>query len=207
MTPGLAGGPPFPQGAKKGSLAAIASTERPTVPVAVGVCVIDVSSLGRTQGSKGHAVQILHWAGDELWAWSATGKPGGSTPEYLDGWMIGRETGEGGDDNDGQDGDGGDESGGMLAKGVSGVKIDDERDDRNGDGLREDGGVSLAGSRNGKHKGKSKVAPEDEEDEDEEDDENRAPVEEREREMTTKGKRATTILSLLACSTKYCSRS
>ncbi|KKY28727.1 putative translation machinery-associated protein [Diplodia seriata] len=42
MTPGLQNGPPFPQKAKKGAVVAVASLENPTVPVAVGVCEIDV---------------------------------------------------------------------------------------------------------------------------------------------------------------------
>lgn len=35
MIPGLAGGPPFPEKAKKGAIVAVASTDRPSVPVAV----------------------------------------------------------------------------------------------------------------------------------------------------------------------------
>ena len=169
MTPGLAGGPPFPQRAKRGALVAIASIESPTVPVAVGVCEIDVSSLGRVQGSKGHAVQILHWAGDELWAWSASGKPGGSTPDHLDNWLDGQKANGNCDDSDEE----------MTTKGISGMKLDRE----------DDGGVSLATSRNEfkgnhTHVGKSKAIQEDEEDEE---GESEAPVEEKEREMTTKG--------------------
>ncbi|KAF2092888.1 hypothetical protein NA57DRAFT_61992 [Rhizodiscina lignyota] len=86
MTPGLAG-PPFPPRAKKDAVVAIASTESPSVPVAVGVCEIDVSALQKVQGTKGHAVRIEHWMGDELWGWSASGKPGASAPESLPGWM------------------------------------------------------------------------------------------------------------------------
>ena len=87
MTPGLAG-PPFPPRAKKGAIVAIASTESPSVPVAVGVCEIDVSALQQVQGSKGHAVRTTHWAGDELWSWSAGGKPGGAAPESIPGWTL-----------------------------------------------------------------------------------------------------------------------
>ena len=50
MTPGLAGGPPFPERAKKGTVVAVASTERPSVPMMVGWCEIDVSALGKVQG-------------------------------------------------------------------------------------------------------------------------------------------------------------
>lgn len=86
MTPGLQNGPPFPQKAKKGAVVAVASLENPTVPVAVGVCEIDVSALQQVQGLKGHAVRSVHWAGDEIWAWSTSGKEGTPPPEHLDGW-------------------------------------------------------------------------------------------------------------------------
>lgn len=86
MTPGLQRGPPFPKKATKGAIVAIASLEAPTVPMAVGECVIDVSALGRVQGTKGNAVSMFHWAGDELWAWSSTAKPGRDPPGLLDGW-------------------------------------------------------------------------------------------------------------------------
>ncbi|KAH7392859.1 hypothetical protein BKA66DRAFT_457057 [Pyrenochaeta sp. MPI-SDFR-AT-0127] len=86
MTPGLQRGPPFPKKATKGAIVAIASLEAPTVPMAVGTCDIDVSALGRVQGVKGHAVSTFHWAGDELWSWSSTGKPGSEPPESIQGW-------------------------------------------------------------------------------------------------------------------------
>lgn len=86
MTPGLQRGPPFPPKATKGAVVAIASLEAPTVPMVVGTCEIDVSALGRVQGMKGHAVSTFHWAGDELWAWSSTGKLGSEPPAALDGW-------------------------------------------------------------------------------------------------------------------------
>lgn len=86
MTPGLQRGPPFPKKATKGSIVAIASLEAPTVPMAVGTCEIDVSSLGRVQGLKGQAVSSFHWAGDELWSWSSTGKAGSEPPDMLQGW-------------------------------------------------------------------------------------------------------------------------
>lgn len=86
MTPGLAGGPPFPSKAIKDSIVAVASLEKPSVPMVVGVCVIDVASLQQVQGAKGHAVRGEHWDGDEIWAWSPGGKPGGSAPNHIDGW-------------------------------------------------------------------------------------------------------------------------
>lgn len=86
MTPGLQRGPPFPNKATKGAIVAIASLEAPTVPMAVGTCVIDVSSLGSTQGMKGHAVETFHWAGDELWAWSNANNPGRDPPASIDAW-------------------------------------------------------------------------------------------------------------------------
>lgn len=86
MTPGLARGPPFPSRAMKGSTVAVASLENPTVPLVVGICEIDVSSLSRVQGLKGHAVRSVHWDGDELWGWSQAGKQGGSAPEHIEGW-------------------------------------------------------------------------------------------------------------------------
>lgn len=86
MTPGLQRGPPFPKKATKGAVVAIASLESPTIPLAVGRCLIDVSALGQVQGAKGHAVQTFHWMGDELWSWSSTGKPGTDPPGLLEGW-------------------------------------------------------------------------------------------------------------------------
>ncbi|KAJ4348047.1 uncharacterized protein N0V89_009419 [Didymosphaeria variabile] len=86
MTPGLQRGPPFPKKATKGAVVAIASLESPTVPMAVGTCEIDVSSLGSVQGMKGHAVSTFHWAGDELWSWNPAGKPGSEPPASLQGW-------------------------------------------------------------------------------------------------------------------------
>lgn len=86
MTPGLQRGPPFPRKATKGAVVAIASLESPTVPMAVGTCLIDVSSLGSTQGTKGHAVETFHWAGDELWSWSTGSKPGRDAPTLIEGW-------------------------------------------------------------------------------------------------------------------------
>ena len=86
MIPGLAHGPPFPSKAVKGACVAIASIDRPTVPLVVGTCEIDVAKLGSVQGAKGHAVRSEHWEGDELWGWSLTGKSGIKAPEHLEGW-------------------------------------------------------------------------------------------------------------------------
>ncbi|KAF2165125.1 hypothetical protein M409DRAFT_24513 [Zasmidium cellare ATCC 36951] len=86
MTPGLAGGPPFPPKAKKGAVVAVASTDKPTVPVAVGICEIDVSALEKVQGAKGHAVENMHWAGDEVWSYSTSSRPGQQPPEEIEGW-------------------------------------------------------------------------------------------------------------------------
>lgn len=96
MTPGLANESPFPERAVKGAVAAAASVSRHTVPVFVGVCEIDVASLGDVQGSRGHAVRGLHWEGDELWAWSSSSRPGQPGPEYIEGWDVEEEEVEGG---------------------------------------------------------------------------------------------------------------
>ena len=86
MTPGLAGGPPFPSRAKKGAVVAIASTSKPSVPVAVGVCNVDVSALGAVQGARGCAVESMHWYGDDLWSYSPNERPGRQAPEDIEGW-------------------------------------------------------------------------------------------------------------------------
>ncbi|KAL8808565.1 MAG: hypothetical protein Q9200_004243 [Gallowayella weberi] len=95
MTPGLARGPPFPSKATKGSVVAIASLEKPSVPVVVGVCEIDVAALREVRGAKGHAVRGEHWDSDEIWAWSrggAGGGGGGKAPEEIEGWDNGDAT-------------------------------------------------------------------------------------------------------------------
>ncbi|KAL6720081.1 hypothetical protein ACLMJK_002002 [Lecanora helva] len=92
MTPGLARGPPFPSRATKNAVVAVASIEKPSVPMVVGICEIDVASLNQVQGAKGHAVRSEHWDGDELWAWSPAGKLGGAAPENIDGWDVGDNT-------------------------------------------------------------------------------------------------------------------
>lgn len=87
MTPGLANGPPFPKNATKGAVVAVASLDKPSVPVFVGVCEIDVAGLGEVYGMKGHAVRGVQWEGDELWSWSVDGRPGQQAPDHLDGWL------------------------------------------------------------------------------------------------------------------------
>jgi hypothetical protein len=61
--------PPFP--AVKGTVA-VSSLERTTVPLVVGT--VDRDNL-----------DVVHWQGDELWAWSEepSGRP---APEYLEEW-------------------------------------------------------------------------------------------------------------------------
>lgn len=118
MTPGLAFGPPFPAKATQGAVVAVASVEHPSVPRVVGICEIDVSSLQRVQGSKGHAVRSEHWEGDEIWAWSTSGKPGGAAPESLKGWEISEEE--------------------MLQKQAADLDIEEDEDDP------DEGGVLLA---------------------------------------------------------------
>ncbi|KAJ9622317.1 hypothetical protein H2203_006535 [Taxawa tesnikishii (nom. ined.)] len=136
MTPGLQHGPPFPKKAKKGAIVAIASLENPSVPVAVGVCEIDVSALGSVQGAKGHAVQTMHWAGDEVWSYSTSGKSGMNPPEEIDGWLR--------DDHDQG-----------LAGQAGELKLEDEDE--------EGGGVSLG--ENDANARATEVSPTDEEDE------------------------------------------
>ncbi|KAG9680755.1 hypothetical protein KCU95_g15738, partial [Aureobasidium melanogenum] len=117
MTPGLANGPPFHPRATKGAVVAIASLEQPSVPVAVGACLIDVSSHGAVQGSRGHAVQTMHWAGDEIWSYSNSNKAGLSPPESLEGWLASNHDEE------------------KLAEQAADLNIDDEEE--------EQGGVNL----------------------------------------------------------------
>lgn len=86
MIPGLFGGPPFPPRAKKGAVVAVAALEKPTVPVAVGFCEIDVSALQKVRGEKGHAVENMHWLGDELWSYGTGSRPGRQAPDAIEGW-------------------------------------------------------------------------------------------------------------------------
>ena len=88
MTPGLTRGPPFPKKAVKDAIVAVASLENPSIPRVVGICEIDVATLKQVQGAKGHAVRSEHWEGDELWGWSSEARPGGSAPDYIDGWDL-----------------------------------------------------------------------------------------------------------------------
>ena len=120
MTPGLARGPPFPSKAIKDSIVAVASLDKPSVPMVVGICEIDVASLQQVQGAKGHAVRGEHWDGDEIWAWSPVGKPGGSAPEQIEGWAV-------------------DVPDLSLRDGLEPLTIDDDDDDD-----AEEGGVSLS---------------------------------------------------------------
>lgn len=87
MTPGLVGGPPWPARAIKNAVVAVASIERPSVPAWVGVCEVDVSSLGSVQGLKGPAVKGVHWESDEIWAWSSSNSGGRGAPESIEGWF------------------------------------------------------------------------------------------------------------------------
>lgn len=119
MTPGIAGNPPFPEKAKKGAVVAIASTDNPSVPLAVGTCLIDVSALGSVQGAKGHAVQNMHWAGDELWEYSTASKPGTKAPDELPEWLLG------------------DVNVADLAASTGDLKLDDDEEEE------EEGGVPL----------------------------------------------------------------
>ena len=118
MTPGLARGPPFPTRATKNAIVAVASLKKPSVPLVVGICEIDVASLEQVQGAKGHAVRGEHWDGDELWAWSPGGKPGGNAPENINGWDV----------ND---------AGAKLGKDIEQLDLHDQVEDE------EEGGVPL----------------------------------------------------------------
>ncbi|KAL8709777.1 MAG: hypothetical protein Q9220_005563 [cf. Caloplaca sp. 1 TL-2023] len=126
MTPGLARGPPFPPKAKKNSVVAIASLEKPSVPMVVGVCQIDVGSMGDVRGSKGHAVRGEHWHGDEVWAWSQGGGGGGQAPDEILQWDSSGDTGD-------------------LEDRMEKVNIEDS--DHEDDG----GGISIRPTSNGSH--------------------------------------------------------
>ena len=132
MTPGIARGPPFPTKAIKNAVVAIASLERPSVPMVVGVCEIDVSALDVVQGAKGHAVRGVHWNGDEIWSWNNGGKSGKDMPESIEGW----------DDEDGglggrfgsikiDESDESDEQGGVTVAGMGEPEAAEVPDDRN----------------------------------------------------------------------------
>lgn len=121
MTPGLVGGPPWPEAAKVGAVVAVARLEKPSVPIWIGTCKIDISSLGRVQGAKGAAVEGIHWEGDEIWSWSQFGSGGRAAPERIEGWDL-------------QSGD--------VAEGVEHLDLEDNEED---DG-QEEGGVALDSS-------------------------------------------------------------
>lgn len=117
MTPGLVGGPPWPEAAKVGAVVAVAALERPTVPLWVGTCKIDISSLGAVQGTKGAAVEGVHWEGDEIWGWSQTGSGGRAAPDQIEDWDLQAENAEEGMsklDLDDKDEDDGQEEGGVA---------------------------------------------------------------------------------------------
>ncbi|KAF8430303.1 RNA binding protein-like protein Ligatin/Tma64 [Tirmania nivea] len=123
MTPGLIG-PPFPPRATKGRLVGIASSERPSVALAVGVAEVDISGLGKVVGEKGKAVRILHWYGDEL-AGGAGGA--GEVPEKVEGVF----------DEDVSDGG---ENGGVSLEGLSLAEEGEGKGEPKGEeGLRETG--------------------------------------------------------------------
>ncbi|KKY24896.1 putative rna binding protein ligatin [Phaeomoniella chlamydospora] len=86
MTPGLARGPPFPNGATRNAIVGVASLDQPSVPLFVGICEIDISILEKVQGAKGHAVKGVHWVGDEIWNWSEVGSGGRQPPNEIAGW-------------------------------------------------------------------------------------------------------------------------
>ena len=86
MIPGLTHGPPFPSSAKKDAIVAVASDERPSVPLWVGVCEIDVGQLQNARGEKGKAVRGIQWVGDEIWIWGTEGRPEIPIPESVRGW-------------------------------------------------------------------------------------------------------------------------
>ncbi|KAJ9500137.1 hypothetical protein H2202_004528 [Exophiala xenobiotica] len=116
MTPGLFGGPPWPEAAKPGAVVAVAALERPSVPVWVGTCKIDISSLGRVQGTKGAAIEGVHWEGDEIWNWSHTGSGGRVAPDRIEDWELEIKGAE---------------------EGVAELDLDEDED------AQEDGGVAL----------------------------------------------------------------
>ncbi|KAK9492876.1 hypothetical protein V1508DRAFT_439552 [Lipomyces doorenjongii] len=64
MLPGLI--PPFPLTLKVGSIVAIASAERPSVPLAVGICNVDLGTITQVQGRHGKAILVIQCYGDEL---------------------------------------------------------------------------------------------------------------------------------------------
>jgi translation initiation factor 2D len=118
MIPGLAG-PPFPSGATKGAIVGVADYYNPSVPLTIGICEVDVSSLKQTQGAKGHAVNSVHWYGDEIWNWSTSGRSGLPAPEALQGWLQSEST---------------------ISQSVNNLSLEDDDEEQDGDG----GGVALS---------------------------------------------------------------
>ena len=133
MTPGLQRGPPFPAKATRNAVVAVASLEKPSVPIVVGICEVDVAALKQVQGAKGHAVRGEHWEGDELWAWSSGGKPGIHAPDEISGWDPG-------------------ENDGILQEGMEDLVVEDHDDDTEG------GGVAVEQET----KGEEKIEPQNE---------------------------------------------
>ncbi|GAB7365428.1 hypothetical protein MBLNU230_g6505t1 [Neophaeotheca triangularis] len=128
MTPGLAGGPPFPKMAKKGRVVAIAGTDKPSVPIAIGLCDLDVSTLQNVAGVRGRAVENMHWAGDELWSYSTNARPGQAPPAEIEGWTkvlqtrgLVEKTGDMSLDNDG------DEDGGVALANGDNIEIAEQQ--------------------------------------------------------------------------------
>ncbi|KAI5463130.1 hypothetical protein BGZ63DRAFT_471269 [Mariannaea sp. PMI_226] len=73
--------------ARIGSLFAVASIRKDTVPLWIGTCQVDIYSLGDDlQGQKGVAIKALHWVGDECWSWKGRGIGGQQPPDALKGW-------------------------------------------------------------------------------------------------------------------------
>ncbi|ODQ83161.1 hypothetical protein BABINDRAFT_159606 [Babjeviella inositovora NRRL Y-12698] len=64
MLPGTV--PPFDHRATKGAVVAIADTENPTVPMAVGTCNLNLPQFDKVVGRVGVAVDVIHHIGDEL---------------------------------------------------------------------------------------------------------------------------------------------
>lgn len=126
MTPGLARGPPFPPKATKGAIVAVASLEKPDIPMVVGVCKIDISDLQKVQGVKGNAVEGTHWVGDELWAWSHGRTPGGAAPESIPGW----------DDTVQPDG---------LSKAINSLDLEESNNEQDDGGVKVDSGSHEMG--------------------------------------------------------------
>lgn len=161
MTPGLTRGPPFPAKATKGAVVAVASLQKPSVPQWVGVCEIDVASLRQVQGAKGHAVRGQHWAGDEIWGWSPSGKAGAAAPERIDGWDV-------------------NESAAAVTAGVGSLRLEGDDDDEEEE---EAGGVSISDNTK-----ESTVYEPHNTHVEGEDAESYEKIDELEKELTTKGK-------------------